>query len=41
LDEDPGERFDRSEQFPEMVAELQSLMDKQMKETDRAGTFWD
>lgn len=41
LNEDPGERFDRSEQFPEMVTELQHLMDEQMKATDRVGTFWD
>jgi len=41
LEEDPGERFDRSEVFPGIVSELQSLMDKQLEASDAAGTFWD
>jgi arylsulfatase len=41
LDEDPGERFDRSEQFPEIVGELQRLMEEQLKATEAVGTYWD
>lgn len=41
LEEDPGERFDRSKDYPEIVADLEKQLEAQAKATARAGTLWD
>ncbi|MEQ8703611.1 MAG: sulfatase [Phaeodactylibacter sp.] len=41
LDEDPGERFDRAVEYPEVVAELQLLLKAQAAATEKEGTYWD
>lgn len=41
LEEDPGERFDRSDEFPGVVAELEGLMDLHQASIRQAGSYWD
>lgn len=41
LEEDPGERFDRSAEHPELVLQLGLLLKRHEAEAVMAGTYWD
>ena len=40
LDVDPSEQYDLADQYPEIVARLQKLIDEKRAEIQQTGSFW-